>query len=320
MQELRYEGVSALTVYRRLNSEQTLQETTVTKTKQSLFYVILIVPNTVASATMIFGTIIMAGIMFFMGPLALQPSEASASLHGRIIKRQAVNTRLATVGFSTNITCSFSSSTSNYVLTWKKDGNIIKLHDPHESLHVSDTQGQRFYTITSLKRTATLHIKNVTFNDAGDYVCMKTPTFTGNSEMCSWVINVQGTTTVVWKPPSPSTTSIIVERYTCVDITCISEGYPPVNVTLQKYTDYTNKPWINTDLVPRIKLEGNQTTWYFVYNLTSATFDRLRCFADNSFTKHTQDQGFIVETKSTVPPQKCLILKLVNGKWWTQHT
>ncbi|XP_071813536.1 uncharacterized protein [Apostichopus japonicus] len=247
---------------------------------------------------MIFGTFIMAGILFFIGTLALQPTEASVSSHGRITKRQAVNTRLATVGFSTNITCSFNSSSSEYVLTWKKDGNIIKFYDPQESLHVSDTQGQRFYTITPLKRTATLHIKNVTFNDAGDYVCKKTPRVAGNSEVCSWVIIVQGTTTVMWKPPSPSTTSIIVERYTCVNITCISEGYPPVNVTLQKYTDNSNKPWMNTDLVPRIKLEGNQTTWYFVYNLTSATFDRLRCFADNIFTKHTQDQGFLVETEN----------------------
>ncbi|XP_071813561.1 uncharacterized protein [Apostichopus japonicus] len=255
------------------------------------------------------GTLIMAGTLFFMGTLALQPSEASVSSHGRITKRQAVNTRLATVGSSTNITCSFNSSTSEYVITWQKDGNIIKLHDPYESLHVSDTQGQRFYTITPLKRTATLHIKNVTFNDAGDYVCKSIPTVAGNSETCRWAINVQGTTTVVWKPPSPSTTSIIVERYTCVNITCISEGYPPVNVTLQKYTDYSNKPWINTDLVPRIKQERNQTTWYFVYNLTSATFDRLRCFADNSFTKHTQDQGFLVETESqpgSFPPiQRC---------------
>lgn len=108
--------------------------------------------------------------------------------------------------------------------------------------------------------------------------------------------------TAVWKPPSKTMTSILAERYTYVNITCITDGNPIPSLLLQRY-NHSIDMWVNTILKPELVLqEGTLTTWNVLYNITSNIYEKLRCFASNNFTNTEDDKGFLVDTQSKYYP------------------
>lgn len=102
-----------------------------------------------------------------------------------------------------------------------------------------------------------------------------------------------------WKPPDQSMTSLIAYSNSSLNVTCVSDGYPPPNVTLQQYEKSSDITWINTLLIPElVKQEETKETWTFPYNFTSGKSERLRCFAINNVTYDQNGEGFLVEAFS----------------------
>ncbi|PIK54990.1 hypothetical protein BSL78_08129, partial [Apostichopus japonicus] len=110
------------------------------------------------------------------------------------------------------------------------------------------------------------------------------------------LIQVKFPASATWKPPDQSMTSLIAYNNSSLNVTCVSDGYPPPSVTLQQYKNNSDITWVNTLLIPELlKQEGTEKTWTFLYSFTSGTSDRLRCFAFNNFTNDQNDDGFLVE-------------------------
>ncbi|XP_071842280.1 uncharacterized protein [Apostichopus japonicus] len=208
--------------------------------------------------------------------------------------------KVAHVGLSTTINCLYTSTNREYVFTWKKDGETLIQPDPSKSITLNDSD--RMYTIQEQESnvTATLTIMNVSAKDNGKYSCLKEFKFQGKAEVCNWEIIVPVPVTAVWKPPSKSMTSILAERYTYVNITCITDGNPMPSLLLQRY-NHSIDMWVNTSLKPELVLqEGTLTTWNVLYNITSNIYEKLRCFAFNNFTSNEDDDGFLVDTQIPV--------------------
>lgn len=98
--------------------------------------------------------------------------------------------RLAKVGFSTEITCSFDFPDRNYLVIWYKNGNRLFQHEPAISFIFS--KDGRVYTINEQEDTAFLRIQNVRVGDAGEYCCNAVPSFVGKTVIQYWEVNVQG--------------------------------------------------------------------------------------------------------------------------------
>ncbi|XP_071841831.1 uncharacterized protein [Apostichopus japonicus] len=100
-----------------------------------------------------------------------------------------MQTRLAEVGFSTEITCSFDFPDRKYYVIWYKNVNHLFRHEPATSLFFS--KDGCIYTINEQEDTAFLRIQNVRVEDAGRYHCKAVPIFVGKPVFQYWDINVQ---------------------------------------------------------------------------------------------------------------------------------
>ncbi|XP_071841532.1 uncharacterized protein [Apostichopus japonicus] len=100
--------------------------------------------------------------------------------------------------------------------------------------------------------------------------------------------------TSVWKSP---TTPLIVENNTYINITCLYDGFPPPNITLQKYNADLKMRWINTNSFPEpVRRNDTHITVTFLYYFSSEnSSERLRCFASNNMSDIQGDHGVLVE-------------------------
>ncbi|PIK40225.1 putative hemicentin-1-like, partial [Apostichopus japonicus] len=98
-------------------------------------------------------------------------------------------TKLAKVGFSTEITCSIDFLDRNYFVIWYKNGKYLFEHEPRMSLNLS--RDGRIYTRNEQEDIALLRIQNVSVRDAGEYHCKAVHTSVGKPMFHYWKINVQ---------------------------------------------------------------------------------------------------------------------------------
>ncbi|XP_071841799.1 uncharacterized protein [Apostichopus japonicus] len=103
-------------------------------------------------------------------------------------------TRLAKVGFSTEITCSFNFSDRDYYIIWYKNGNHLYKQEPATFPNIR--KDGRVYAINEQEKTASLGIQKVRVGDAGEYYCKAVHTFTGKPMFQYWKIRVQDGPTI----------------------------------------------------------------------------------------------------------------------------
>ncbi|XP_071841802.1 uncharacterized protein [Apostichopus japonicus] len=98
-------------------------------------------------------------------------------------------TKLAKVGFSTEITCSIDFLDRNYFVIWYKNGQYLFEHESRMSLNLS--RDGRIYTRNEQEDIALLRIQNVSVRDEGEYYCKAVHTSVGKPMFQYWKINVQ---------------------------------------------------------------------------------------------------------------------------------
>ncbi|XP_071841809.1 uncharacterized protein [Apostichopus japonicus] len=148
-------------------------------------------------------------------------NELNSSTHKRInvidkqntVQRQ---TKLAKVGFSTEITCSIDFLDRNYIVIWYKNGKYLFEHEPRMSLNLS--RDGRIYTRNEQEDIALLRIQNVSVRDGGKYDCKAVPTFVGTPMFQYWKINVQD-------GPIIASTRYVMENETFSAQCCVTFTY-----------------------------------------------------------------------------------------------
>ncbi|XP_071842834.1 neural cell adhesion molecule 1-B-like isoform X2 [Apostichopus japonicus] len=110
-------------------------------------------------------------------------------------------------------------------------------------------------------------------------------------------VTVMYPATAVWESPEESTTPLIVENNTYINITCVYDGFPPPNITLQKHNADLEIGWINTNSFPEpVGRNDTHITVTFLYYFSSEnSSERLRCFASNNLSDTQGGHGVLVE-------------------------
>ncbi|XP_071842662.1 uncharacterized protein [Apostichopus japonicus] len=110
-------------------------------------------------------------------------------------------------------------------------------------------------------------------------------------------VQVMYPATAVWESPEESTTPLIVENNTYINITCVYDGFPPPNITLQKYNADLEMRWTNTNSFPEPvrRNETHITVTFLYYFASEKSSERLRCFASNNLSDIQGDHGVLVE-------------------------
>ncbi|XP_071841797.1 uncharacterized protein [Apostichopus japonicus] len=198
-------------------------------------------------------------------------------------------TKLAKVGFPTEITCSFNFPDRDYYIIWFKNGNHLFQHEPAISLDFR-IDG-RVYTINEQEETALLGIQKVRVGDAGEYYCTAVHTFVGRPMFQYWKINVQD-------GPIIASTRYVMENETFSAQCCVTFTYSTEPV---KYLWSLGIPLATTFTD---NFDGNVTCSNVSFTAVRGFHNKLLvCTIQNELNSSTNKRINVMDKQNTVQRQ-----------------